>query len=241
MRLAELGSVLLAVLGLGLGACNRKDPEQCSQAQQVVQKALAQENFSGAEQWRQYAYKQCDDHAALEALDQSIVRVRGEVEARHRAAEQRKTESRQLLKVFLQWVADNRAAADKASASPSCDPVSEPEKAKFKQRLCSATRVAGSSALLARYFEAEPAIARFSVKLPDVATCEEIGATRALKTWAVGVTSGGTTPRFLCEFPAGPLAGLHATLSQAANADLYVFNPAYLEKEPAFRSILEGP
>jgi len=237
---ANLSGPCLFLFVAGLSACNQKDAAKCEQALGVVKQALAQENFSGAAQWREYAYKQCADQAQLQALDQSIVRQRGEVESRNHAAEQRRTETRQLLKVFLQWVADNRASPERASATPSCDPADE-AKEKSKERLCSASRVAGQSQLSVRYWEAEPAIARFSVKLPDVATCEEIGASKALKTWQVATTGGATTGRFRCEFPAGPLAGLNAVLSQAVNADLYVFNPSYLEKEPAFRSLLEGP
>jgi hypothetical protein len=229
------------VFGVGLSACNQKDAAKCEQALGVVRQALTQENFSAAAQWREYAYKHCADQAQLQELDQSIVRRRGELEARNQAAEQRKTETRQLLKVFLQWVADNRTAPERASSTPSCDPAPDEATEKAKARLCSASRVAGQSQLAARYWEAEPAIARFSVKLPDVTTCEEIGAGKVLKTWQVATTGGATTSRFRCEFPSGPLAGLNAVLSQAVNADLYIFNPSYLEKEPAFRSILEGP
>jgi hypothetical protein len=143
----------------------------------------------------------------------------------------------------LNWVAQNRAAPDRASASPSCDPpaANDPKKEKSTDRLCTATRAAGAHQLLARYWGAEPALARFTVTLPDVATCEEIGATKVLKTWQVPATQGRSTARFRCEFPSGPLGGLHAVLSQAVNADLHVFNPSYLDKEPAFRPLLDGP
>ncbi|MGC4089818.1 MAG: hypothetical protein QM756_18420 [Polyangiaceae bacterium] len=239
MRANLLGLGLVA-FGVCSSACNSKDAGKCEEAQSTVKQALTRENFSAAAQWREYAYKHCADAAQLQALDQSIVRQQGEVEARTRAAEQRKTENRQALKVFLQWAADNRAAPDKASAAPACDPAEE-AKEKSKERLCSASRVAGQYQLAVRYWEAEPAIARFSVKLPDVTTCEEIGASKLLKTWQVATTAGSTTARFRCEFPAGPLAGMNAVLSQAVNAELSVFNPSYLEKEPALRSMLEGP
>jgi hypothetical protein len=238
-NLSGLSSVAVLV-AFSLPACNQKDAAKCDEAMNTVKQALQQENFNGAAQWREYAYKQCEDRTQLEQLDQSIVRQRGEVEARNRAAEQRKTENRQVLKVFLQWVADNRAAPDKASASPACDPPADAAKEKAKERLCMGSRFAGQYQLSTRYWEAEPAIARFSVKLPDVTTCEEIGASSVLKTWQVATTNGATTTRYRCEFPSGPLAGMNAVLSQAVNADLYVFNPSYLEKEPALRVILDG-
>ncbi len=241
MRAKLLGSSLVFVcLALGLSGCKRKDAAQCEQAISTVKQALVQENFNGAAQWREYAYKQCDDAAQLSELDQSIVRQRGEVEARTRAAEQRKTENRQLLKIFLQWVADNRAAADRASATPSCDAAAPADKVKSKERLCSASRTAGQYPLMVTYWEAEPAIARFSVKLPDVTSCEEIGASKVLKTWQVPTTNGASTARYRCEFPAGPLAGMNAVLSQAVNADLYIFNPSYIEKDPSVRTMLDG-
>lgn len=241
MRANLLKSSLIFVwVTAAMPGCKQKDAAQCEQAISTVKQALSQENFTGAAQWRDYAYKQCEDPAQLSDLDQSIVRRRGEIEARTRSAEQRKTENRQLLKVFLQWVADNRAAPDRASAAPACDASAPAEKVKTKERLCSASRTAGQYPLLLSYWEAEPAIARFTVKLPDVTSCEEIGASKVLKTWQVPTTSGVTTPRSRCEFPAGPLAGMNAVLSQAGNAELYVFNPSYLEKDTALRGVLDG-
>ncbi|HWA76191.1 MAG TPA: hypothetical protein VG937_27820 [Polyangiaceae bacterium] len=227
---------------LTLVGCNRLDPAKCDEALKVTRDAIDKENFSGAQQWREYAWKQCEDRSTLESLDRQLVAKRGEVEAREKAAAERRQAKTQLLKVFLGWVAENRLAPDRASASPSCDPpaANDPKKDESKERLCTATRAAGPHQLLARYWAAEPAIARFNVKLPDVATCEEIGATKLLKTWQVAATGGRTTPRFRCEFPSGALAGMNVVLSQAINADLYVFNPSYLDKEPALRLILDG-
>jgi hypothetical protein len=238
-----VSSLLVVASGLLGSGCNRADPAKCDQALKVAREAIDHENFAGAQQWREYAWKQCDDRATLEALDRQLVAKRGEVETRERAAADRRQAKAQLLKVFLGWVADNRLAPDRASSSPTCDPpaANDPLKESSKQRLCTATRAAGQNQLLARYWAAEPAIARFNVKLPDVATCEEIGANKLLKTWQVAATGGRTTPRFRCEFPSGPLAGMNAVLSQAVNADLYVFNPSYLEKEPALRQVLDAP
>jgi hypothetical protein len=237
-------SLLLVVASslTGVG-CNRADPAKCDEALKVRRDAIDHENFSGAQQWREYAWKQCEDRSTLDALDRQLVAKRGEVETRERAAAERKQQKTQLLKVFLTWVADNRLAPDRASSSPTCDPpaANDPKKEQSKERLCTATRAAGQHQLLARYWAAEPAIARFNVKLPDVATCEEIGATKLLKTWQVAATGGRTTPRFRCEFPSGALAGMNVVLSQAVNADMYVFNPTYLEKEPALRQVLDAP
>ncbi len=242
MKRLRFGSMVLA-LGFGLQAltaCDRKDPEACEEALTTTRQAIARETFDAAQQWREFAWKQCSEKATLEALDKDLTGKRAEVEARKRSAEQLTQTKRDLLKVFLSWVAANRTAPERASATPSCDPLpaDDAKAAAAKQRLCTATRAAGEHQLVARYFEAETTAARFNVKLPDVTTCEEIGATQ-VKTWSVAATGGRTAARFRCEFTSGPLAGLHAVLSQAVNADFYVFNPTYLDKEPAYRSILD--
>lgn len=232
--------LLLAVTGVG---CNSKDAEKCEQALQVTRQAVATEDFSAAASWREYAWKQCEDRGTLENLDREISEARAQVEARDKAAQERRQATRDLLKVFLGFVAGHRNNPDRASATPSCDPPApnDPKKDQSQERFCTATRTAGTHAILVRYWAADPPIARFSVKLPDATTCEEIGAPNVVKTWPVAATGGKTTPRFRCEFTSGPLAGMHAVLSQAVNADFYVFNPAYLEREPAYRTILEGP
>ena len=246
MRVRGLTPLLRASVVLLLGvspACSQKDTEKCDQGLQVTRQALASENFAAAAQWREFAWKHCEDRGSVEGLDREVVAKRGEVEARNRAMAERRRANLELLKTFLGWVAMHRGAADRASANPSCDPPapSDPRKDQSKERLCSATRLAGTYQLMARYWAADPSLSRFNVKLPDVTSCEEIGASRVLKTWQVAATQGRSTARFRCEFTSGPLAGMHAVLSQAVNADLYVFNPGYLDKEPALRSLLEGP
>lgn len=235
-------SILALASGLAVG-CNRKDAEKCEQALQVTRQAITSEDFNAATAWREYAWKQCDDRGTLEGLDRQLSTAQNEVQARERAQEERRQQTRELLKVFLGFVAGHRQSPDRASGTPSCDPpaANDPKREESKERFCNATRTAGAEPILARYWGSDPPIARFSVKLPDATSCEEIGAPRVLKTWSVAATGGRTTARFRCEFASGPLTGMHAVLSQAVNADLYVFNPAYLDREPALRPILEGP
>jgi hypothetical protein len=218
------------------------DPAKCQQALQVTRQALGNEDFTGAQTWREYAWKQCEDRAALEALDKELTQKRADVETRKREAEARTQAKRDLLKVFLSWVRDNRADPSKASAQPNCDPpaANDPKGDKSEERFCSASRTAGTTALGVRYYQAQPAAARFNMKLPEATTCEEIGAPKLVKSWQVAATGGRTAQRFRCEFTSGPLAGLHAVGSAAINADLYVFDPVYLERDPGMRAILEG-
>jgi hypothetical protein len=178
----------------------------------------------------------------LEALDREITGKRAEVEARRTEAEAKAQTKRELLKVFLSWVRDNRADPARASVQPTCDApaAGDPKGDKSEERLCTASRMAGTAPLTVRYYQAQPAAARFSVKLAEPTTCEEIGAPKVVKTWQVAAMGGQTAQRFRCEFSTGPLAGLHAVGSQALNAELYVFDPVYLEREPALRTILGG-
>jgi hypothetical protein len=226
-----------------LAGCNQLDPEKCKQALDVTRQSIAAADFTAAQNWRTYAWKQCDDKAALEALDRELTAKQTEVEARRRETEARAVAKRALLTAFLSWVRDNRADPSRASASPVCDPpaADDPKGDKSENRFCTATRIAGTSQLAVRYYQAQPAAARFSVKLPEATSCSEIGAPTVVKTWAVPATGGRTAQRFRCSFSSGPLAGLHAVGSEAVNAELYLFDPAYLEKEPAQRSMLEGP
>lgn len=248
MRINVLGLVPALFCALASLGCDQlkgalgSDPAKCQQALDVTRQAIGNEDFTGAQTWREYAWKQCEDRTALEALDRELTQKRTEVETRKREAEARTQAKRDLLKVFLSWVRDNRADPSKASAQPTCDPPApnDPKGDKSEERFCSATRTAGTTPLHARYYQAQPAAARFNVKLPEATTCEELGAPKVVKTWPVAATGGRTTQRFRCEFTSGPLAGMHAVGSEAVNADLWVFDPVYLEKEPALRTILEG-
>lgn len=237
----RLGTFLLA--GWLLPGCSGKDTEKCDQALQVARQAVAAENFTAAAEWRTYAYKKCEDTGTLDGLDREISTAQAAVQSREAETALRRKNTRELLKVFLGFVAGHRNSADRASSAPSCDPpaANDRKKEESKERFCVATRAAGAHPLVVRYWAAEPAVARFSVKLPGTTSCEELGATNVLKTWSVAAVGGKTTPRSRCEFATGPLAGMHAVLSQAVNADVYVFSPTYLDREPALKPILEGP
>lgn len=224
-------------------ACARKDAETCSQALQVTRQAALREDFTAASAWREYAYKQCADPGTLAGIDRELSAAQAQVSARQAALQRRRSATRELLKVFLGFVATHRNNPERASSTPSCDPPApdDPKKDESKERFCAATRSAGSYPMLVRFWAAEPSAVRFTVKLPDATSCEEIGAATTLKTWSVAAVGGKTTARSRCEFSTGPLAGMHAVLSRAVNADLHLFHPSYLDREPSLRPILEGP
>ncbi|HEX5099861.1 MAG TPA: hypothetical protein VFV94_10195, partial [Polyangiaceae bacterium] len=76
-------------LALGLcfaasvAGCKEGDPEKCTQAQAVVGQSLDAENFDAARQWREYAYKQCEDRGPLTALDLKITERESAVQQRN--------------------------------------------------------------------------------------------------------------------------------------------------------------
>jgi hypothetical protein len=51
---------------------------------------------------------------------------------------------------------------------------------------------------------------------------------------------GKTAVRSSCTL-GGALGGLTAVVSGAARAEVHVFSPSYLERDPGMRPILEGP
>jgi hypothetical protein len=246
LRLAPAAIVpLLALTGcdkLPIPGLSGADPAKCKQALEVTRRSISTEDFASAQNWREYAWKQCDDRASLEALDKELTAKRTEVETRKREIETKNANRRELLKVFLSWVRSNRADPSRASAAPTCEPpaAGDPKGDKSEDRFCAATRNAGSHAFNVRYYQSQPSAARFTVRLPDATTCEELGAPTVVKTWQVPATGGRSAQRFRCSFTSGPLAGMHAVGSQAVNADLYVFDPTYLDKEPSQKTLLEG-
>jgi hypothetical protein len=226
-----------------LGGCQQKDPEKCTEAQQVVRKSLDARDFGLARQWREYAYKQCDDATSLAGLDKEIVDREAAVQAEASAAAKRKQETAQLVKLFLDFVAQNRAAPERASATPVCDPppgAPTPKPGQEKDRFCNAVRQVGTShTFQARYWEAEPAAFRFTATPEDPLDCSSVGGTVS-KTWEVPAQGGKSAKRWRCDL-GGVLAGLTAVVSGASKAELYVVSPNYVARDPGWKAILEGP
>src|SRR5690606_37482078 len=119
-------------------------------------------------------------------------------------AEKKKLEN--LGQTFADWVAQNRAAPKQASAVPEC-PEAERGK-KEEERFCVATRKAGPYAFQVRYWEAEPAAARFSVKPGAVMECSHFGPASEVRSFDIPALGGKTAKRTVCQFTGGPLNGL---------------------------------
>lgn len=116
-----------------------------------------------------------------------------------------------------------------AVKKPSTDPAAA-------ERFCTATRSAGTNTLTARYWDADKTIVLFSTKAPAPATCDDLGPHKVLKTFDVPATNGASVKRTVCEL-SGTLSGMHAVVSAAANAAVYIFSPSYLLKDPALKKI----
>lgn len=237
-----LGLVLL-VAPLVVG-CQTRNAEKCEQGFTVTRQAIKSNDFALAKQWREFSYKMCDpagqDKEGLVALDQELSNAEASVKAKADADAQRKGKNDALLKLFVSWVGDNRAAPEKASSAPVCDtPTDKAEAAaveKSKERLCTATRTAGDNTLTARYWEADPKLARFSTKFPAPVSCEDFGGTVS-KTFDVPATSGASIKRSVCDVTSGALSGMSVVVSAAGNADAYVYTAGYLEKDKQMKLI----
>jgi hypothetical protein len=233
--------------GLLLLGCQTRNAEKCEQGFTVTRQAVGAKDFVLAKQWREFAYKMCDpageDKENLVKLDQELTAAETAVKTAADAEAQRKARNDALLKLFVTWAGDNRGAPDKASASPVCDiPTDAAEKAaveKSKERLCTATRTAGDNALVARYWEADPKLVRFSTKFTAPVSCADFGATES-KSFDVPATNGASVKRSRCEITSGALSGMSVVVSAANNADAYIFSPGVLEKDPLMKQIAGG-
>lgn len=234
--------MILAVSAAALG-CSEKDATKCQEALDGTRKSVAASDPVLTGQWRDRSYKYCADQTALATLDREITTKQSADAAAKAAEAQRLALNAGLLKTFVTWASDSRAAPDHASVSPKCD-GDDPDAAAAKkpstpagsERFCTATRTAGTSTLTARYWDADKTIVLFSTKVPAPASCDDLGPNKVLKTWDVPATNGQAVKRTRCEL-SGALAGMHAVVSAASNAPVFIFSPSYLEKDPALKKI----
>ena len=235
-RLSAGVFALVALAVLPVSSCKRKDPEKCQQGITVARQALASEDVPLAKQWREYAWKNCEDQTTLQSFDQELVNKEAEIAKRQADLAAQQAERKALMDLFVGWVSQNRMAPQNASTAFNCDPPPPPPAGKkpedvAKEHFCTATRAAGKYQLLVRYWEAEPDTVRFSTRPASPATCADLGEHRVVRTWDVPAPTGQMVKRTHCEFSAGPLAGMQAVVS-AAIADLHVFSPKYAQRDP---------
>jgi hypothetical protein len=239
-------SLYLSCALLALG-CQSRNAEKCNQGFDVTRQAIKSNDFALAKQWREYAYKMCDaagqDKDGLITLDKELATAETTVKAAAAAEAERKAKNDALLKLFVGWAGDNRTSADKASSAPVCDSPSDAAEAakveKSKERLCSASRKAGEHVLNVKYWQADPKLARFSVKFPAPVSCADFGGAE-VKSFEVAAKGGASAKRSRCDITSGALSGMSLVVSAANNAEAYVFEPGYLEKDAQMKQIAGG-
>ena len=240
----RLGEFLVLALTVAAVGCSEKDATKCQEALDGTRKSVAASDLALTSQWRERSYKYCEDQAALATLDKEITDKQSAEAAAKAAEAQRLALNAGLLKTFVTWAGDNRIAPDHASVAPKCDgddpdpnapktPSTDPQ---ATQRFCTATRTAGTNTLTARYWEADKTIELFMTKASAPATCDDLGPHKVLKTWDVPAANGQSIKRTRCELT-GTLSGMHAVVSAASNATVYIFSPSYLEKDAALKKI----
>lgn len=233
---AALGAALLcAVLAAG---CNKTDPKACSHAMDVTRQSLKDKNVALARRWRDYAWKQCSDKTALQALDKEVVAGEDAIAKQKQEAEKKKTQSQELLGLFVQWAGDARAAPDTAGTNVSCEPEQKlpkgappPKLPNKPHRFCTRTRdVSDSFKLEVRYREDDPSVVHFQTIAPSAVKCDALGANKVLKKWPA---------RTECEITGGRLQGLDAVITRATDGThVEVFSKQYLDRDAALKNEL---
>ncbi len=236
MGIGHAGVLLLVCAALT--GCKQKSAEKCDQAKATVQSAVTSGDFAAAKQWREYAYKQCEDTGALAALDQSIVSAEQEQAQKKQAEAAAVEQAQQYISLFTQFVGANRTAPEKASKAPDCGTDAAAERT--KERWCKASRQVGTAGSFdVRYWEKDPKLVRFSTKSPKALSCEDFGAVNVVKSWDVPA-GAATAKRSHCEVTAGALQGLHVIVTGAAGAEVHVFSPEYLAADEGLRKYAQA-
>jgi hypothetical protein len=232
----RLGVALAALLGLSMTAfsCDSlfKSEEKCNEAKDGVRASLKADDRALVQKWREYAYSNCADKDELSKLDQDITQAQADADKAKAEKNKRQTETKQLVDLFAGWAGSNKAAPQNAAANVSCDPGEAQEKS--QERWCARTRQAGPHAFEVRYWEKEPAAARFSTKVPNPITCNDIGPHRVIRSWVVQ----GAIKRHHCEITGGAAAGLQALVTEAQDAPLHLFSARFVELDPALQAKL---
>jgi outer membrane murein-binding lipoprotein Lpp len=235
-RLLGVGWVVAACLLVA--GCSKKDQAKCDEALSAGRQAIKSGQQDLLTQWRNRAWKYCEDPAAVPALDREVVAAQQAEQERKAKEAAEKQKVSQLANAFSSWVGANRAAANKASAVPEC-----PEKQRGKkeeERFCVATRRAGPYEFKVRYWEAEPVAARFTMKPGVVMSCADFGPTREIHSFGIPSTTGKSAKRSVCEFTGGVLNGMQLVMTEATNADVHVFTKEYLERDPGMKKYIGG-
>jgi hypothetical protein len=235
----RIGTIVVGMILLSAIGCSNKDAAKCANGLATARQALTAKDLGLASQWREYAYKQCEDVAQLAQLDKEIVDRQAALAKE--ASDKAKTvaQQQQLLSLFKSWVGQSRTTPERSANNMSCEGGDDVKLKASKERFCAGARaVTGidGAQLMVRYWEKTPAdAAHFSVRLPLPVTCNDLGGNRVLKEMQIPASNGATVKRTYCELTEGALSGLQAIATEANSTELRVFSAKYPEQDPALR------
>jgi hypothetical protein len=230
-----------AALLLLLGACQpppdvtKKPKKACREAEATLDRAIVLGDYARARSLRAGAYAACGPRTELHAQDQRI--IDGEANQRALVAAQARDEQEltAALSAFFDFVAEERATPERASARPACDDETRPP-----PRFCVAKRsLGGVYPIEVRYDRDDSLAFRFTLDVNGPVDCSHVGGSEK-QSWRVPLPGGGTITRARCELT-GTLAGLTAVVSSSTPSSVHVVSPTYLESDPGARQGLEAP
>lgn len=236
LRTSDLSFLLAASLAL-LAGCKKAEQKDCVQALFDGRSAARRDDLEEARRKLAGAREHCTERqqAHADQLEQEI-RVKqaklehlAEVEALENAAA-REVPARALV----EWVAHERAAADRGQGESHCFARGEEGFG-----WCESQRDAPAGATFSvRYYKTEPQAFRYRAELSMPVVCDDLDAHRVVRKWRLP----GDPPveRVHCEFLSKKLrdlSGLITTSGSESTVD--IFSTEYLERDPAFRVIVE--
>ncbi len=224
VRIFVLGCAAVAMAGLT--GCDRKDPEKCRQALETARSGATAGQFDAANEWRNYAYKHCEDPSELQKLDQDIVAKKTALAKAEAAKKALDSETQNLVKLFQSFVGDNRQDPSKATATMKCG--TNEEKGKEDDVWCSGTRWVNRDRgykFDVRYWKAEPAAAHFRLRTLGEVKCDGLGG-KASRKWEAG------SKFWYCALSEAPTNGLWALVERTdKETRIEVFSKAYLARD----------
>ncbi len=219
--------LLLAAAASTISLCSTKDKTKCEQARSAVRTALDQSNLPSAKQWREQAWKQCDDRAALDRLDKDIVDKEAEVAAKAT----KDAQTSQVLKLFQSFI-----SSQMASPSGQCAPEKTPDFGWCTR----SRRVTGSTSTFdVRYRQDDPSVAKFATIVPGEAKCADLGGTE-VRSWKVARAAGGQAQRLHCKLTGAGLDGFEALASMEPDGTrVTAASPKWLATDSGLRRQLD--
>lgn len=218
--------VLAAASSLA-GMCSGKDKAKCDQAQGAVRSSLEQGDTKLARQWRDYAWKKCEDQSSLSQLDKDILAKEAELADKASKA----ARSASLLKLLSSFM-----AAQMASPKGQCATEDSPDKG-----WCTRTTAINNSTSTfdVRYRQDDPAAAKFTTLAPGEAGCADLSGT-LVRSWRVTRTGGGIATRSQCKLTGQGLDGFEALISvEPDGTRVTAASPKWLATDGALRRQLD--